>query len=71
MDLYAKIKELDERVQAGETTLLEVLDELRVMRADRLSRTQIEAATRPVSVTGTIGQTGVTPDAIPTTKRRR
>jgi hypothetical protein len=48
MDMYAKLKDLDERVQAGEMKLLEVLDELRLMRADKLTRTQIEAATKPL-----------------------
>lgn len=47
MDLYAKIRDLDSRVRAGETTLLAVLDELRLLRAERLTRTQMEAATKP------------------------
>jgi hypothetical protein len=47
MDMYAKLKELEKRVEAGEESLLTIREQMRKWGADRLSDVQLAAAIKP------------------------
>lgn len=45
MDLYARLRQLDDAIQAGGLSLLDVFDAWRAHGLDRLSRAQVHTAT--------------------------